>query len=368
MTQASDLSSTSAYHGYVADPQGLQRYSDLFFEWMAIKNYSLNTIRTRRDYLGYFIDWCYQRGVVRPTHVTKPILERYQKHLYHHRKKNGDPLSASSQNTRLVPVRAFFKWLARENHILYNPASDLDLPRLEKRLPKAILTEREVDSILNQTDATTATGIRDRAMLETLYSTGVRRLELIQLEIHDIDLDRGTLMVRQGKGKRDRMLPIGERASAWVDKYLSDVRPELATAESGKTLFVSTLGGAFHPNRLTALVRDYIDAARIGKRGSCHLFRHSMATHMLENGADIRFIQAMLGHAKMDTTQIYTQVSIKKLKEVHSLTHPARLKRSAKQTADNDEQCDDIEATPEALFTALAAEECEEADDNEISE
>ena len=168
---------------------------------------------------------------------------------------------------------------------------------------------------------------RDRAILETFYSTGIRRLELIHLGLYDIDLDRGTLMVRHGKGKRDRMLPIGERAVAWVEKYLNEVRPELATAQSEQALFLTNLGTLFHPNRLTALVRNYINATNIGKKGSCHLFRHSMATHMLENGADIRFIQAMLGHARMDTTQIYTQVSIKKLKEVHTLTHPARMKR-----------------------------------------
>lgn len=229
MANAGDLSQASIYSASIADPEGMTIYSDKFFEWMAIKNYSVNTIRTRREYLGYFIDWCYMRGVVRPSHVTKSILDRYPKHLFHHRKKNGDPLSVNSQHTRLVPVKAFFKWLAKENYILYNPASELELPRLGKRLPKAILSEQEVETILNQTDTTTATGVRDRAMLETLYSTGIRRLELIHLEIHDVDLDRGTLMVRQGKGKRDRMLPIGDRAVAWVEKYLNEVRPEMAT-------------------------------------------------------------------------------------------------------------------------------------------
>ncbi|MGC1508944.1 tyrosine-type recombinase/integrase [Ketobacter sp.] len=235
--------------------------------------------------------------------------------------------AANSQHTRTVPVKAFFKWLTKENHILYNPASELELPRLGKRLRKAILTESEMATVLNQTGTSTALGIRDRAILETFYSTGIRRLELIHLSLYDIDLDRGTLMVRQGKGKRDRMLPIGERAVAWVEKYLNEVRPELATAQSEQALFLTNLGTLFHPNRLTALVRNYINATNIGKKGSYHLFRHSMATHMLENGADIRFIQAMLGHANMNTTQIYTQVSIKKLKEVHTLTHPARMKR-----------------------------------------
>lgn len=362
VSNAEIISSASAYQSYLADPQGMLVYREKFFEWMAIKNYSLNTIRTRREYLGYFIDWCYQRGVVRPSHVTKPILERYQKHLFHHRKKNGDPLSNSSQCARLTPIKAFFKWLTKENHILYNPASELELPRLEKRLPKAILSESEVETVLNQTDTTTANGIRDRALLETLYSTGIRRLELIHLAVHDIDVERGTLMVRQGKGKKDRMLPIGDRAVAWIDKYLAEVRPDMVTAESGQTLFLSAVGKPYIPNRLTAMVRGYIDAAKLNKRGSCHLFRHSMATHMLEHGADIRFIQAMLGHANMDTTQIYTQVSIKKLKEVHTLTHPAKLKRRIGEALpENDEEA--AVPTAEDLFAALAREAIEDGED-----
>jgi integrase/recombinase XerD len=142
------------------------------------------------------------------------------------------------------------------------------------------------------------------------------------------DPGRGTPMIRQGKGKKDRMIPISERAISWIEKYLNEVRPEMATADSGQILFLSNLGSTFTPNRLTALVRNYIDSASSGKRGSCHLFRHSMATHMLENGADVRYIQAMLGHANLNTTEIYTQVSIKKLKQVHTLPHPAKARRS----------------------------------------
>ena len=152
-------------------------------------------------------------------------------------------------------------------------------------------------------------GLRDRAILETLYSTGMRRLELIGLSCYDLDRERGTVMIRQGKGKKDRMIPIGERALAWIDQYLESARPDLVVGQDDGTLFLTNAGEAFTPDRLTQMVRDYVDAADIGKRGSCHLFRHTMATLMLENGADIRFIQAMLGHAELSTTQIYTQVS-----------------------------------------------------------
>jgi integrase/recombinase XerD len=310
------------------DPQGMVAMMEQFFEWMQVKNYSDRTIEVRRAYLRYFIDWCAARGVGQPTEVTKPIIERYQRYMFHFRKRDGDPLSFRSQHARLVVIRAWFKWMARQNHILYNPASDIELPKLEHRLPKFVLTASEAEQVINQANIHNAHGIRDRAILETFYSTGIRRMELIGLRPYDLDAERGTIIVRQGKGKKDRMIPIGDRALAWIERYLVEVRPGLLVGDkSGDVLFLNNFGEPFSPNRITQLVREYVLAADIGKRGSCHLFRHTMATLMLENGADIRYIQAMLGHVKLETTQIYTQVSIRKLKEIHSATHPARKER-----------------------------------------
>jgi len=313
--------------GDPTDPQGFEQMMSAFFEWMRYTNYSPRTIDNRQVYLDYFIAWCIERGLTQPAEITKPIIERYQRWMYHYRKKNGEPLSFRSQHSRLIPIRAFFKWLARNNHILYNPASEIELPRLEHRLPKHVLSVRESEIVLQQPNLKESLGVRDRAMLEVLYSTGMRRMELVGLKLYDLDVDRGTVMIRQGKGKKDRMIPIGERALAWIDKYITDVRPSLANEPDPGTLFLTNLCEPFTPNRLTQMVREYVDAADIGKRGACHLFRHTMATLMLENGADIRFIQQMLGHVKLDTTQIYTQVSIRKLKEIHTATHPAKLKK-----------------------------------------
>lgn len=310
--------------GDTRDPDSLYHHMLRFSQWQREKNYSERTVENREDALRLFIGWAHERGLTRPQEISKPILERYQRHLFLYRKANGDPLSTRSQHVRTTPIRALFKWLARGNHILYNPASDLELPRMERRLPRHVLNIREVETVLAMPDLATPIGIRDRAMLETFYSTGIRRMELIGLHLTDIDEDRGTLMVRQGKGKKDRMIPIGERALAWIGKYRDDVRPDLTGGSDDGTLFLTTLGEAFVPNRMTQLVRNYVDGADIGKRGSCHLFRHTMATLMLENGADIRFIQAMLGHAELSTTQIYTQVSIRMLKQIHSATHPGR--------------------------------------------
>jgi integrase/recombinase XerD len=315
--------------GDTRDPDSLTAHMLRFSQWQREKAYSERTVENREAALRPFIAWCAERGLTSPREITKPILERYQRHLFLYRKADGEPLSVRSQHVRTTPIKALFKWLSRGNHILYNPASELELPRMEKRLPRHVLSAREVEKVMAIPDIATPIGLRDRAMLEVFYSTGIRRMELINLHLTDIDADRGTLMVRQGKGRKDRMVPIGERALAWTQKYREDVRGDFASGSDavggdGGTLFLTTLGEAFAPGRMTQLVRGYVTAADLGKRGSCHLFRHSMATLMLENGADIRFIQAMLGHAELSTTQIYTQVSIRMLKQIHSATHPGR--------------------------------------------
>jgi integrase/recombinase XerD len=304
------------------EPDGLYVWLKRYLEWLRVRGYSGDTVRNRENALLSFIDWCEARSIVRPVEVTKPILERYQRHLFHLRKPDGKPLSFRGQVWRLVPVRAYFKWLTKQNVLLWNPASELELPRAERRLPKHVLTEAETEQVLELPDLSTTQGLRDRAMLETLYSTGMRRGEIIGLKIFDLDTERGTVLVH-GKGKKDRMIPIGERALTWIRRYLDRARPELVMLPDEGILFLTRFGEGFRPGPLTNLVRGYIDAAELGKSGSCHLFRHTMATVMLERGADIRFIQEMLGHAELGTTQIYTQVSVRKLKEIHTATHPA---------------------------------------------
>ncbi|WP_281663569.1 site-specific tyrosine recombinase XerC [Paraburkholderia fungorum] len=317
--------------GPADDVQSLYHQMRPFLEWMRVRNYSEQTVEHRETHLRTFIAWCDERGVTRPQEVTRPILERYQRYLFLYRKANGEALSGRSQHMRLVPVKLWFRWLVKQNRILSNPAADIDMPRVEKRLPKHILSADEAERILNVPDVTSALGIRDRAILETFYSTGIRRTELTNLHVHDVDPDRGTVMIREGKGKRDRLIPIGARALAWIRKYLDEVRPQLSLADDDGTLFLTVLGDAIDPRSLGQMVSDYIRVSGVNKSGSCHLFRHTMATLMLENGADVRFVQVMLGHAQLTSTQIYTQVAIRALKEIHTATHPARLERREQQ-------------------------------------
>lgn len=344
--------------GDVRDPDSFYHHLLRYLAYLTERNYSPRTVESRDVYLRYFITWCDDRGLTKPQQLDRPILERYQAHLFYYRKADGEPLSTRSQHVRVIPIRGWLKWLVREGHLLYSPAADLVLPRLEKRLPKAILSAKEAETILAVPKLGNAAGLRDRAILETFYSTGIRRMELVNLTVHSIDLDRGTVMVRQGKGRKDRMIPIGERAMAWVEKYRDTARPELVTGRDDGTLFLTNFGEPFTPNRMTSLVRDYIEKSGVGKQGSCHLFRHTMATLMLENGADIRFIQAMLGHAELSTTQIYTQVSIRHLKAIHTATHPGKMAEAGKHSL-----ADDLEPTAADLLEALDREAEEDVED-----
>ncbi len=325
-------------------PGSMRALLPQFAEWIEVRGLSPATRQSRGYYVLGFIEWSEERGIARATDVTKQILYRYQRWLYHYRTASGKPMGFSSQYTRLVAVRTFFRWLNRYNHILFNPAADLDLPKVGRRLPKHVLNAQETETILNLANPAEPLGLRDRAILETLYSTGMRRKELVELRLYDVDAERGTIRIRLGKGKAERIIPIGERALAWVDKYTMEVRPRLLADPDETTLFLTNRGEPMRPQFLGYLVRDYLERAGLPNVGACHLFRHTMATLMLENGADIRFVQAMLGHASIETTQVYTHVAIRTLKEIHTATHPAKLRKQENAA----QQLQDVEEPREA--------------------
>lgn len=349
--------------------------------WIAAVHAQGRSLRSLEHWVNEttrFILWCEARGVVNAMEVSKPILERYQRHLFYYRKPpgkdgtgGGQPLAMRTQYHRLTCLRQWFKWLTKKDHLPANPASDLDMPKIPVTVPKDIFTPEEVEKVLGFPDITDTLGLRDRAILEVIYATGIRRMEACRLGIYDLDAGRGVVQVREGKGQKDRVLPITKRALEWVERYLVESRPKLATgalAPMGKkrgpkaghagtrarrgmvmqaigddrmgrhwgidlprgasakdVLFLTRHGEPFDVDALGTLVRSYIEKAEIpGKGGACHVFRHSMATGMLNNGADIRFVQAMLGHASLETTQIYTRVSVEKLRQVCEATHPSR--------------------------------------------
>ena len=288
-----------------------------------------------------FLTWCRRASITSPGQVTRTVLECYQRYLFHYRKRDGQPLAVASQHSRLAPLKVWFKWLTHRNYISDDPASELELPRVGYKLP-SVLNKDEAEQVIMQPNLEERLGIRDRALLEFLYSTGIRRMELLHLKLYDVDQKHGLVTIREGKGRRDRVVPVGDRALAWLDRYLSELRPLLVTKPDDGIVFLTSIGASFTPNYLSWLARRYVRAAEIGKSGACHIFRHTMATLMLEGGADIRYIQAMLGHVRLDTTQIYTHVSIRMLKQIHSATHPAARLNSLNSVASNTQHVSSI--------------------------
>jgi integrase/recombinase XerD len=351
-----------------------------------VRAFSKDTVRGRRVMLRRFIAWCAERGVDDPRAITRAVLERYQATLYHYRKADGAPLGVHTQLQCLLAIRGWFRWLTREHHIAANPAADLDLPRTTRQLPRVILSVAEVQTLLAQADPNSpelppehhAQALRDRAVLEVLYATGLRRRELASAALYDADLGRALLLVREGKGRRDRVVPLGARALAWLRRYLEEARPALLSGTAalleraagrggpGQALFVTDYGEPISPEWLATKVRRYLGFAGITKPGATHLLRHACATHMLEGGADIRYIQALLGHADVSSTQIYTHVAIDKLAAVHAATHPgARLELPTRATRD---EAQDQAALLDVLAEDEAQDEVDDEEDDEDGE
>ena len=310
-------------------PHGLVSTGKCFLQHLQTRSCSASTYRSRRYYLSMFFTWCDQCDITRIDQVDRTVIDHYHRHLCRcYSKKCQGLLSDNSRRLHLMVLALFFRWLVSTQRLLFDPTGHIDMPRQPRHLPRLVLTQQQAEAIINQPDIQTVTGIRDRAILETFYSTGIRGGEMIHLNVGDIDLARGMLLVIQGKGKKDRLIPVGERAIGWIEKYLSQARGQLLARnlhQRSEALFLTQYGRAFRSTTsLSPTIRHYVRAAGITE-GACHLFRRTMATLMLENGADIRFIQEILGHQNLQTTEIYTRVNIGKLKQVHALTHPVEF-------------------------------------------
>jgi integrase/recombinase XerD len=311
----------------------LDALGDRWLATLRARNAAAHTVASRTKQLRVFLSFCENRSIARPRDVRLETLLAYQAFLFEHRKADGRPLSFITQRERLTAVRVFFRWLLRIGAIGRDVSALIELPRVPRRLPRWVPSEVEVERVIDLPDTSHLLGMRDRAILEVLYSTGIRRAELAALEIYDVDVARGFLTVRNGKGGRDRILPVGVRAAEWTARYLDLVRWRILADPAERTLFLTHAGRRFHPDALSTLVSRYVSKA-LGHSGACHIFRHAMATAMLDHGADIRYIQEMLGHASLETTQLYTHVSIRRLKQVHEATHPsARSSASPRRPA-----------------------------------
>ncbi len=288
------------------------------------RGHSNKTVDGRRSSLGAFVRWCYEQNIRFVEEIEQATLELYRGYISsYYDPRRCKKLDIATQRSRLTAVRMLLRRLHYHQLIPSNAAAFFELPTVPHRIPKAVLSEKEIELILAHVLLYGKKGIRDRAILETFYATGIRRMELGRLAITDIDTSKRVLRVNAGKGGKDRRVPIAGRACSWIDRYLKEIRPRVSHTDSGPTLFLSDKGYPLAPNQLSRIGGNYIHLAGVNKPGACHLWRHSAATLMLENGAGLRYIQEMLGHASITTTQIYTHVTIMQLKEVYAKTHPA---------------------------------------------
>jgi integrase/recombinase XerD len=268
-----------------------------------------------------FLDWLAAEGV-ELSQVRTTDLAGFQSDLLTRKGRGGRPYAAETQRGYLTALRSFFRFLYRRSYLLADPSASLELPRVERRLPRTILTPEEARRVLEAADEKTPLGLRDRALLETLYGTGIRVSELANLTPYDVDTEERTLRVIQGKGRKDRYLPLTREAAEAIEAYLVCGRSGLLSPAKPRFLFVSEKGGFMHRAVLSRLVKRYAKKARVTKAVTCHTFRHSMATHLLKGRADIRHIQALLGHKRLSSTERYTHVEITDLKEVVARAHP----------------------------------------------
>lgn len=312
-------------------PKGTKKLSlteglELHLEDSRARGQSPSTTDGKRYVLKGFISWCLTQGITKVHQVTIQVLEGYRKHLFQYRQPYSEkPLDIATQRNRLTDVIMYFRRLRKTGYIKDDPGIEFEMPYVPRRPPQAYLSVEEIEAICRLPLLYGIKGYRDRTIIEVHFATGIRRAEVAILDISDIDFKEEIVIVRLGKGRRDRRVPIARRALAWLKFYLEHIRPRFARVDSGNALFLTNRGKRFAPKKLGERTSRYVKLAGINKRGGSTLFRHSTATLMLDNGADIRHVQEMLGHADIKNTQIYTHVAIGMLKKVYQRTHPAAI-------------------------------------------
>lgn len=291
-----------------------QNHLSKYLEHLRQKNFSDCTVETRSMAIKKLFTFLSSFPVHSVKDISKPMLEQYQSFL------SGQTLHVNSINSYLQSLREFFKFLTKEHYILFNPAESLILPKLMRGLPKNIPSIQDMEKILEQPDLNNPVQFRDKVIMELMYSSGIRISEVLKINLYDIDLIDGFLLVH-GKGRKERTVPVGKIACEYVKNYIEKIRPQFVKNVAEKALFLSSVTG----RRLGYMVLEYHIKEFMKQAGfsyNVHSIRHAFATHLLQKGAKIRYIQKMLGHAQLTTTQVYTSVVQSDLKRVHAETHP----------------------------------------------
>ncbi len=268
-----------------------------------------------------FMNFLKEEKILNPDELTADVMSEYQQDLAFRISARGTLLSLRSQAQLLSVAKGFTRYLKQKDYLLHDPGEDIKLPKKPKTLPRAILTEGEVKRLIHAPNTRTNKGYRDRIILEILYDTAIRRDEMSNITLSDLDLNTGFVRIH-GKGSKDRVVPMGERVCGLVKNYILYVRPCFVEGKDPGFLILNRWGLQMKGNSIWLVVKQYKDKANIKKNVTTHALRHTCATHMLKNGAPVRHIQEMLGHESLESTQIYTRVTINELKEIHAKYHP----------------------------------------------
>jgi integrase/recombinase XerD len=288
---------------------------DSFLDYLSVeRGLSRNTIAAYRQDLNIYLDLMIKRGINALSRISKNDIVEFM--LFE--KEKG--VSPNSISRRLAAIRMFHRFLSRERVLKEDPTALVDSPKLWKKVPDT-LSLNEVESLIGQPDARDRQGARDRAILETLYATGMRVSESTDLKLSNVNLDIGFLRCI-GKGNKERVIPLGKKAIHSINRYLEFSRPYLLKNKASDFLFVNRSGDKLSRQSVWKLIKQYARQARIRKPIKVHTLRHSFATHLLERGADLRSVQEMLGHSNISTTQIYTHIDKERLKTIHKMFHP----------------------------------------------
>lgn len=308
--------------------------NDLLFaymEHMKVRNYAKATLIGYSRYLRQFLDHLRANDITDLKRVTRDTLTAYQVKLIGFKDEKGRRYTTATVSIKIRAVKRFFEYLESSNHILINPAEHIKEPKKETRLPRAVLTEDEARKVLDQPNLSTMTGIRDRTVLEVFYSTGIRLAELMNITVYDCDLQGGMLRVK-GKFSKDRVVPLGKHAVKFLKEYITRVRPRhTKNNKAVRNLFVNQTGEPLASQTIQQQVRNYAKKAGIKKHVTPHVFRHTFATQLVKNGADIRAVQKMLGHSNLSVTHIYTRVAGVDVKKTHRTHHPREKDKAAKE-------------------------------------
>lgn len=295
---------------------------EAYLKDLRARGYAPRTVEGCRTVFRRFLQFLGTRGTQRLEEVTPRDVADYQADLMLHGGVAGRALSSQCQAQHLGQIRQFFRYCLKQGWILVTPAEGLVLPKARTAPPRHVLGLQLMKRLLLLPDVTDLRGLRDRAMLETFYGTGVRVTELLSLDTADVDLGEGELTVRRGKGGKRRRVPMGDACVRWVTRYLEESRPKLLSKPNEPALFLSWRGRRMDRANLAKIVRNYGRKLKLGFVLTPHLLRHTFATHLLKGKASLRHVQEMLGHAKLSTTQIYTHVDLTDLKETHRRCHP----------------------------------------------